>query len=85
MEDFGNSLKEGLGSLGSMSIKGFDRAKQFSQEKMGSAVKTEYDQVRVVRDNLSRPLFLGNEVTPPLPTCPTKEGLFRNQTLSSAH
>jgi len=44
MEDFGNSLKEGLGSLGSMSIKGFDRAKQFSQEKMGSAVKTEYDQ-----------------------------------------
>ena len=45
MEDFGASLKEGLGTLGSMSVKGFDRAKQFSQEKMGSAVKTEYDQV----------------------------------------
>jgi len=44
MEDFGASLKEGLGTLGSMSVKGFDRAKQFSQEKMGSAVRTEYDQ-----------------------------------------
>jgi len=44
MEDLGSSLKDGLGALGSMSVKGFDRAKQFSQEKMGSAVKTEYDQ-----------------------------------------
>lgn len=44
MEDFGASLKEGLGTLGSMSVKGFDRAKQFSQEKMGNAVRTEYDQ-----------------------------------------
>ena len=45
MEDIGQSLREGLGTLGSMSVKGFDRAKQFSQEKMGNAVKTEYDQV----------------------------------------
>lgn len=44
MEDIGQSLREGLGTLGSMSVKGFDRAKQFSQEKMGNAVKTEYDQ-----------------------------------------
>jgi len=29
--------------LGSMSVKGFDRAKQFSQEKMGNAVRTEFD------------------------------------------
>jgi len=43
MEDLGQSLREGLGTLGSMSVKGFDRAKQFSQEKMGNAVKTEYD------------------------------------------
>ena len=45
MEDLGSSLKDGLGALGSMSVKGFDRAKQFSQERMGSAVRTEYEQV----------------------------------------
>ena len=45
MEDLGQSLREGLGTLGSMSVKGFDRAKQFSQEKMGNAVRTEYDLV----------------------------------------
>ena len=45
MEDIGQSLREGLGTLGSMSVKGFDRAKQFSQEKMGNAVRTEYDLV----------------------------------------
>lgn len=44
MDEFSASLKEGLVSVGSMSIKGFDRAKQFSQEKMGNAVRTEYDQ-----------------------------------------
>jgi len=43
MEDLGQSLRDGLGTLGSMSVKGFDRAKQFSQEKMGNAVRTEYD------------------------------------------
>ncbi|XP_063679066.1 endophilin-B1-like isoform X2 [Bolinopsis microptera] len=43
MDDLGQSLREGLGTLGSMSVKGFDRAKQFSQEKMGNAVKTEFD------------------------------------------
>ena len=44
MEEVGQSLKDGLGTLGSLTVKGFDRAKQFSQEKMGNAVKTEYDQ-----------------------------------------
>jgi len=44
MEEFGQSLKDMAGTVGSMSIKGFDRAKQFSQEKMGNAVKTELDQ-----------------------------------------
>jgi len=43
MDDLGQSLREGLGTLGSMSVKGFDRAKQFSQEKMGNAVRTEFD------------------------------------------
>ena len=47
MEDFGQSLKDMAGTVGSMSIKGFDRAKQFSQERMGNAVKTELDQVMI--------------------------------------
>lgn len=48
MEEFGQSLKDMAGTVGSMSIKGFDRAKQFSQEKMGSAVRTELDQVKLI-------------------------------------
>lgn len=44
MEDLGQSFKNVAETVGTMSVKGFDRAKQFSQERMGSAVKTELDQ-----------------------------------------